>query len=239
MKKALLTICLAAASLTSFAQFYGDYEAPVTFGIKGGANFASFQQSVEGLEGSASSGSVIGYHAGVYANFNIDYYFAIQPALLFTVKGSKFKYSESTEIEDIGTVSVLSDDKATLNYLHFPVNLIYKVPTGDNKFFFGAGPFISYGLSGKAKTKQTGTLMDETFTNEVEGDVTFGNEPGNVKRFDYGANALVGFKFYGGFVISANYDFGLAEIQNNTDDETGITTKVKTRVIGLSIGYEF
>jgi hypothetical protein len=109
--------------------------------------------------------------------------------------------------------------------LQVPVNVLYHVPAVVGDFYFGAGPFLGMGVSGKEKVRINGTEQSE--------DVKFGSGDEEVKRTEFGANAIVGFKFKTGFLINANYDLGLSNI---TNDDTG---KLKNRVFGISVGYAF
>lgn len=245
MKKILLTICLAVASLTTFAQYYD--EPTVTFGVKGGANMVNMQASIAGdFSASGTTKSIVTFTGGLFADIRIDDYFTLQPALLFTGKGGKMVDEIGLNInigEDEGAdVTSITESKYTLYYAHVPLNLLYNVPAGDNKFYFGAGPYASYAITGKIKTTTTGA--DEE-AGEVNGttsrNVQFGDGEEQIKRLDYGVGALIGFKFYTGFSVNFNYEFGLASIstQKYSDGESSLTSKLKNRGFGLSVGYSF
>ncbi len=96
------------------------------------------------------------------------------------------------------------------------------MPAVVGDFYFGAGPYLGMGVSGKAK--------DNSGNSE---DIKFGSGQDEIKRTDAGLNAIVGFKFKTGFLINANYDWGLTNITN----VDGI--KLTNRVFGISVGYAF
>jgi len=236
MKKKLLTICLIIATITSFAQ--SSQKSTVAFGIKGGINFASLLQTEEGSSNSISSSLLTSFQAGIFADFKFGDSFSVQPSLLYTGKGATDKENVSSE-----GFSESSNVKLTLNYLQLPIYALYHKPVGNNDFFIGAGPFIAYGLSGKEKGSATETFEQPvppneettvTRTSAIDDKVSFGDsDTSDVKRVDYGVSAIIGFKFNNGFLISAYYDLGLANIAPASDAD------IKTRVFGVSVGYSF
>jgi hypothetical protein len=220
MKKLLLITFLLAGSLTTFAQVYQD-DSPVSFGIKGGVNLATLQQSTSGSNSSSTTGSLTS--------------FSIPPSLLYTGKGATEKENESNP-----EYSINSNVKLTLNYLELPVYALYHTPVGDNDFFIGAGPFVGYGLSGKEKGSESESITEDNDTQSastsVDQNVKFGSDSSSdVKRIDYGISAMAGFKFSMGFLVSVYYDLGLANIDPDSSDDS----KIRTRVAGLSVGYSF
>lgn len=55
----------------------------------------------------------------------------------------------------------------------------------------------------------------------------------DIKRMDFGVTALTGFTFTNGLLLSINYDLGLTNIRADNYDN------IKTRVLGISVGYNF
>ena len=72
-----------------------------------------------------------------------------------------------------------------------PVNLLYTT----NGFFIGAGPNFSYGLSGKIEFPDDEEL--DVYDQE-EADVFL-----TLKRFEVGANCLMGYTFPNGLILQA------------------------------------
>jgi hypothetical protein len=133
----------------------------------------------------AIGGSNTGLHAGIFFQKNINTYFALQPALLFSVRGGEIRNVDSTT-------------NARLMNIELPVNFLYL----GNHLVFGGGPNFSYGLNGRLKT------------NDSERDAFDPGESfeRTLKRFEFGGNFLIGYAFRKSLVISANYSPGFTNI---------------------------
>ncbi len=101
-------------------------------GVTAGAAFANVTAKSEGI--SMSPKMKTGFTAGLFADIPLTTNFSFQPALNFVQKG--FKIEDETE-----------SDNVMYNYLEVPLNFVFR----SSGFFIGAGPSISYGLSGKEK----------------------------------------------------------------------------------------
>ena len=215
MKKILLTICFAAVSFAAFAQI-------PSFGFKAGANFST--QTASGGGTSTTSSSLTSFNAGVFVDLKFGLV-SIQPALIFTGKGAK--YAETDDAGNKTTESITEH----LYYLELPVNLVYHIPVVVGSFYFGAGPYVAEGISGKVDVpgSVSGTGSEEG------GTVHFGSNQGDVTATQFGVNAIAGFKFANGFLINVNYDLGLT----NDDPYKGDDATVKSHVFGVSVGYVF
>jgi hypothetical protein len=209
MKKLIIAMLAIGSIFTATAQ------TKTTFGVKGGVNFAKVYASADNTSETANSGGITSFHAGVFADAPIGQGFSIQPALYYSGKG--FDSNDG-----------INTGKLKLNYLQLPVNVVYNVPVSSGKFFFGAGPYAAYGISGK--------VQDQISGRSVSVDVNFGNDAGSdVKRMDYGITGLVGFQFTNRLLLSANYDLGLSNIMPG--DNLGYS--VKNKVAGISLGFTF
>jgi hypothetical protein len=106
MKKnvVLLALALVATTLSTYAQ--------VSFGVKAGYNSASVS-----TEDNAGTSRLSGFHAGVIADLSLAESFSLQPQLLYSAKGIKFK-----DVDLSGNESKVS---FKLNYLELPVNFLY------------------------------------------------------------------------------------------------------------------
>ena len=197
--------------------------------IRGGANLAHVTATNLDVK------PVISFQFGFIGNVPITPNIAFQPGLIFTGKGTK---SQSGNTSD-GTYY-----QATSNpyYVEILTNLVFKTGSaGYTRFFAGAGPYLGIGVAGKVKN--IGKLMGSPFQNEKaiewsnDDPSTLNNEGGGgfgiMKRFDYGLNATAGIEtLYA--VISANYGFGLAPLQNVTNSSAD--DKSKHRVLSLTVG---
>jgi hypothetical protein len=223
MKKLLLSLLLAGASLVTFAQL-------PTFGIKGGVNFATLHASVSGFNLSANSNTLTSFNAGVFVDFKFGNV-SLQPALNLSGKGGKFSgasFSDNSD-ENVDVEVEQGTGKINLLYLQLPVNIVYHVPVVVGDIYFGAGPYVARGLSGKVKITDPETGQSESQ------DVKFGgNDDNSFKAMEYGANAIAGIKLKTGLLLNINYDLGLSNLSPTAD-----SGKLKTRVFGVSVGYAF
>ena len=182
--------------------------AQTTFGIKAGVQSTELRITGDANdEHVAIAGGRTGFVFGGTADIKLGTNWSFQPHLLLAMKNGSIESSANTNILAID----------------IPLNVLYR----QGGFFVGAGPNLSYGLSGKLKSFSGG---DDQDLYEEEG----GNEA-FFKRFEFGVNALMGYEFNGGFVLSANFTPGLSDIFNQDDSDY----KVHNRMVGLNIGYLF
>jgi hypothetical protein len=209
--KSATTLLMLMILLTSHS-----LSAQTTIGFTAGSSFANVTVKSQGI--SASPKTKAGITIGFFADAPISANFSFQPALNFVQKGYSVKDEAVTE-------------KVTINYFEVPLNFIYNAKRNEG-FFIGAGPSISYGISGNDKFEYSGTGMPDD--NEK---IKFGSGEGEVKPLDFGANVLAGYKLEGGFMISGNYNLGLNKINN--DDGSGEGGTIKNRYFSVKIGYMF
>lgn len=184
-----------------------------SFGLIAGVTFASYKAEIEGI--SITAKSKAGFTAGVTSSIALGKNFSFQPGLHFVQKGGKLTHENVT-------------DNTTLNYIELPLNFVYNTHSAKGKFFVGAGPALSMGISGKEK-------WDGEFPGDE--DIKFGSgEEDDFKAFEAGINFLAGYQFKGGFFAAANYYTGLSNIIT-ADDE--FDTKYHNRYFGIRIGFMF
>jgi hypothetical protein len=198
----------------------------VSFGLRGGVNF----QTINGKDMNGdklTSNMVPGFNAGVVVAIPVapDFYF--QSGLLYTTKGGKLK-------------DMVMSPQYNLSYVELPLNFLYKPLLGTGHLLLGFGPYIAYGLGGKAKY---------TFNNTPSEDkIIFANEYSNInpygpyfKHLDYGGNLYFGYEMSNGISLQLNTQLGMAKI--NADNTNVLYTNNKTSFkntgFGLSLGYMF
>lgn len=227
MKTRLISfgLILMLSAPLAFAQ--STEKGKMSFAILGGIN-------LQNLTGKDNNGNklendmIIGYHGGVNIQIPIAPEFYFQPGLLFTTKGAKNTYGSLT-----GTYK--------LSYIELPLNLVYKGALGNGFVMIGFGPYVAYGIGGKASVEYNSTTYetDIEFKSVVEtGDpwVPY------FKAFDAGGNIFAGYEMAGGLFIQLNTQFGMLKI--NPEDNRVIKIyseklSVKNTGFGLSIGYRF
>jgi hypothetical protein len=182
-------------------------QSKTSFGIRAGVNFQNLNGKDEN-DDSWNNKLKTGFNAGVNAEIPVGIDFYLQPGLLFSTKGAK--------LED-------SDTKLNLSYLELPINFIYKPELGTGRMVLGFGPYAAYAVGGKTKDPDT--------------DLEFGDQPGEWKRFDAGANLLAGYEFNNKLSFQLNAGLGLLNIVKRSEDDDKST--VKNTGFGVSLGYRF
>ena len=186
-----------------------------TFGFNGGMTSASYKTKADGT--TYTSKSRIGFTAGFFTDVSITKKLSFQPALQFTQKGGTDKESLDG-----------SDYKLTLamDYIEIPFNFLYKFSSSKTTFYIGAGPTLSFGLSGQLKLSADGE--------HNKADVNFGNsDEDDFKQVDRGADILAGFQFKSGVLIAVNYNMSFSNLVIHGDGENSF----HNRYFGLRIGY--
>jgi len=185
-------------------------QSGVTFGVRAGINFQNLTGKDE--QGDKYSNKLkTGFHIGGNAEIPVAPDFYLQPGLLFSTKGAKFKNS---------------DVKTNLSYIEIPVNFIYKPVLGDGKLLLGVGPYAAFAVGGKYKSGSMST------------DIKFGsNTDDDMKRFDAGGNFLVGYELSNHLSAQLNAGLGLVNIGNRAPGDS--KSSLKNTGFGLSIGYRF
>lgn len=184
--------------------------AQTTFGIRAGVNF-------QNLNGKESDGDKVmgklrtGFNAGVNAEIPVGDGFYLQPGLLYSLKGAKEKAGELPSV--------------SISYLEVPINFIYKPDLGQGRMLLGFGPYVAYALGGKYEIGNSET------------DIEFGSEPGELKRFDAGANLLAGYEFANNFSFQLNAQLGLGNMVNRVSGDND--SKLNNTGFGVSFGYRF
>jgi hypothetical protein len=160
--------------------------------------------------GKSYSGTNIGIHAGLVTNIKINEQLSLQPNLLYSFKRA--------HVKDLSGIDI------SLHTMDVPVTVLYNY----KKFFGGVGPNFSVGLSGNySYHDRKYNLYDK----DNEGMFS-------IKRVEIGLNVLAGYHINDQVFVSANYTPGLNNLFNNATYANS-DTKVKTSVIGISVGYIF
>ena len=219
MRKLLLLMSLFVAIHAS---------AQPSFGIHGNLIGASMNHSssndetLEFITGDFKTR--MSWKFGLTAQIPVSEQFVFMPQLNLLSKGGKIDRT-------IEGVEVSGDVKNT--YLELPLNFVYN--TGS--FFIGAGPSISYGLSGEGDVvvEYLGTRDSQSFDVKFDGKKNADeDEPVlHYKALEFGANFIAGYKLSNGIFINAQYNLGLNNIHPDDGNES------KNKYFGIGIGYYF
>jgi hypothetical protein len=207
MKKIVFSLALIAGIVMSV-------NAQVRFGVNAGVSLGTFKSEEDGE--SMTTDSRLGVVIGATAEIPISESFRFRPGLQFVQRGGQEK-------EEFGGFEFKTS--IILNYLDVPLDFIYKASAGNGKFFFGAGPSLGFGLSGKYKEEEDG--------DEYEEDINFGDGEEEIKPFHLGGNILAGYELGNGVYIQANYNLGLSNLSNLEG------VKGKANYFGIRLGYNF
>ena len=222
--KTRITFLLAALLL--FGISANSQTDGISFGLRGGLNMQNI--SGKDLNGDKLElGLVPRFHAGFVVGIPVapDFYF--QPGLLFSTKGAK---------SDTEFLGMAMSAEYNISYIEMPLNFLYRPLVGNGHFFLGFGPYIAYGIGGKAKfvVNSTSTEEDLVFTNEYQGlDYKY------FKRLDYGGNIFFGYELSGGLSLQLNAQLGLAKINADNTSLPDAKTEFRNTGFGLSLGYNF
>jgi hypothetical protein len=202
-KSLAIVLLLAIVSISAQAQ--------VKFGPRVGLNLSSMTLKSSGI--SIDPTSIAGINAGVQAEIALGS-FAIQPAFLMSMKGSK--YGISTVDASIKPI-----------YVEIPVNIVYKIGAGPLNVLLLAGPYVGYGIGGKAKYSDGTDSYNEA--------INFGSGDGDdMKPLDGGINLGGGVEI-SHFQVQAQYSIGLANLSPSTEGDA----ELKNRVFSVSLIYLF
>jgi len=227
MKK-LFILPLAVLAFTA-----NSASAQLQFGIKGGVNYSNITISNNGE--TDDNRGIATWHVGGYIDAPLADVLSLQAGLMVTAKGAKYTWSNSG-------ISSSLEAKTNPVYLELPVNLVGKIPLGDNiKLFAGAGPYVAMGIAGKNSV--SGQLAGASYSRDEN--IEFSNDDpsnndngysGNLKRYDFGINILAGLEI-GHLTLNANYGHGLVNIRPGSDNNDN--DKFKNRVLSFSVGILF
>jgi hypothetical protein len=201
MKKLVLVLMIAAISIFAAAPLFAK---GMTFGVKAGLDLAN-------LTGSDVNDSSIktGIDVGGFMIYDISDIFAVEPELLFSMKGAKRDSASVTESWKI-------------NYIEIPILLKAKLPTdGKIKPCVFVGPGIGFLLSSKVSDGTETDLKDFTKSTNI----TLIAGLGVSYMMEKGALSF-----------EARYEVGLSTIAKT---EIGTAPDVKTSDIQILVGYGF
>lgn len=131
MRFILILTSLLLASLNVFAQM------GVSFGYN--ASRETTGSTIDGL------------YAGLFYDLKFSRKVYLQPHLLFTMSGSKFKENENKVIQHA-------------NYIEFPIPLSLRFPINEkDHFVLNLGPYIAYGVGGKTEKQDSNYNVSQSF----------------------------------------------------------------------------
>ncbi len=225
MKKRISLIAvMVLGTIFSQAQQKTSHTGGTSFGLRAGVNFQNINGKDENDE-KLKNDMLIGFNIGVNAEIpvGIDFYF--QPGLLYTIKGAKSEDVVNTTIK--------------ISYLEIPLNFLYKPMLGKGHLLLGFGPYVAFGIGGKATYEGGGSSLSEkikfqkTVKSSDPDDVVY------IRPMDAGANMLVGYEFGNRVSFQLNTQLGLTKINPEDEGSSNDKTSAKNTGFGFSLGFRF
>lgn len=217
MKKVILSlVTLLAATTLATAQMRP------TIKVEAGANFAN--QTTKINDNSKDGKMMVGYRAGVGAEFGFADGFYVNPGLYFLSRGQKTSLAESKE----ASASVTR----WLHNVEIPVHVGYRAAVAPSMAVsIQAGPWFSYGFLGKdvLSAKSSDNSAKAELNNPYKEKPLVGKE---LKPFDLGVGMQAGLE-YQQFGLNLGFEYGLL---NTSAIEK---TKVNNMNFYVGLGYRF
>lgn len=216
MRNLLKYILIAVLSLAAF-QSYSQI-----FSLKGGVNRNDVLfENESGKLSDATDMTLQGFHIGATMENPFSEILSLETGLFVSLKGFKID-----ELQDALTVR----NKTYLYYLDVPVALKTTFNLGANsKWYLSAGPIFDLGIAGNRVT-----VYDWSGSKQAEKEkIEWGNEEGEIKRFDVGLTFGGGMEF-NVWQVGVYYDFGFTDISSDATPENTL----KNRVWKLSLAYK-
>ena len=214
MKKFIMVIVLCAMTFWS-----SDALMARGFGVTGGASFVGVRE--------ASSGLTTGYHAGLTYKVQLPFGFAIQPSILYHMKGSVVEdaYENGTSL-DLKT-----------GYLEVPVSFQWGPDLILFRPFLDVTPFVGYGLNNSVSGYSLLTGSISQAKNQWEG----------LSRLEYGLGLGLGIDVWKLQVVGRyNWNFGsLLDADGKLPDAENVLANVRSSVLngknfgGLTLTVSF
>jgi hypothetical protein len=213
---------------------------------RGGLSYSnvSFSDEIK-RQNTQNSRYNLGYTFGALINIPIAGPFSLQPEVNFAQKGYKLRNEEfNTNTESTQDLSIY------LNYIEVPI--LGSLQFGDQNVqaIINFGPYVAYGLGGKAKFKAELKDLNTPANSEstvTERTIKFGTEPENNpdniiyidNAFDLGfqAGLGVGISAGPGFIVyEQRFGMGLLNLRDKSETNVG-DVRSQNRFIYATLGY--
>jgi Outer membrane protein beta-barrel domain len=159
-----------------------------------------------------------GFQAGVSMKVPFENKLFFAPAVFYSMKGFKVKFTEFAFPPDLNAVN----NNTTIHCFELAALLQYDFSTAPSHFFLKGGPSLDFQLFGKEKFDlNTGSSVSRT--------MKWG--PGDYGHYSANLIAQLGYESNTGFIIFAQFTFGAANISN-----ADFGPSIRHRAFGLSIG---
>jgi len=229
MKKLIIIFVIIISTLLANGQ--------ISIGLSGGSTLSTMSVNLRDLS-TFRIKPVLGYNFNLIADYKINSNLSLHSGLSISQKGFKhsLRYLYSPEIDSTAEMT------SKLNYLEIPIYLQFNTNLNQISFFYGMGPYFSYGFRGLITTNIAGR-NNASYTDEIKwsknrdylkSDLVKEYGYTDIKRFDFGVGNLVGLK-YKHITLAVSYQYSLQNIMwEYYNDE-----KMSNSSLSLSVGYLF
>lgn len=213
------------AALAVMITMSSQAQEDISFGVKGGTNFATFG----GRDFLVDQKARIGFHLGVLVEIPISEKFSIQPELMYSQQGSRTasEITVTTGPNDPGT-RASSEVISKYDYISIPVLARYTIVQG---LSLEAGP--QFGFNINAEAELNGNLLGEDISSTEDfSDIT--------NTFDIGLALGGSYELPVGVFFQARYVLGLSNVDDSEVQEGGLNEdSLLNRMFQLSAGFKF
>jgi hypothetical protein len=212
--KVILLSALLLTTTVGFVQAQMEERDPLApkIGVKGGINLANLY-----VDDVADETLKVGLNAGLFFKVPFTSFFAIQPEILYSSKGSKLTYNNAFQ----GS----GEYRYNLNYIEVPMLAVFNLGP---HFNLHAGPYAAFLTSANIKDLHDNGDIDNI--TDLKAD--------NFNRFDWGLAGGAALEF-SNFTIGARYNYGLKEIGKSGNLSGQLTRDSKNSVASFYIGFGF
>jgi hypothetical protein len=224
----LITV-MVLGTIFSQAQQKASHTGGTSFGLRAGVNFQNINGKDEN-DDKLKNDMLTGFNIGINAEIPVGVDFYFQPGLLYSIKGAK---SEDVILGQPFNTTI------KISYLELPLNFLYKPVLGKGHLLLGFGPYVAFGIGGKATYEGRGSSLSEkikfqkTVKSSDPDDVVY------IRPMDAGANMLVGYEFGNRVSFQLNTQLGLTKINPEYEGASNDKTTAKNTGFGFSLGYRF
>ena len=194
MKKLIVAALALLVSVSSFAQL----------GLIGGVTSTSTTLKSAYADIAKTQNANL-YHAGVVYKIALPHGFAVQPGVIYNVKGQSIKENINVGITNLSDINL----DASTGYLEIPLQLRWGIESGELGVYVFGEPYVGYALTTQTKASAsddtTQKLIDTLGINDAEEDEKWNGR----NRFAYGVGAGVGIELFGFLDFSVRYFWDL------------------------------
>lgn len=225
MKRIITLVAVAALTLATAVKANAQLGAV--------AGFTSSSTNIENMD----TKSVALYHLGVAYKLELGMGLAIQPELIYQMKGAEFKYDGTGTIGSaLSTLAGTFETKT--GYLEVPVEVQWGIDLGIAKPYVFLAPFLGYAIVTKEINDGAVGLAHDILNND-ENATEVKNWANSAKnRVEYGIGGGLGVELLGRIQVSAQYFKNLGNLyqDGNVQGADVISTSIQNAMKDKNYG---